>query len=68
MGSELSPEGAITAFSSGLMIGLGWALLNNDRFKDVKEVLSTAFGGGIFVTGLYLWAPAALRRAWVGER
>ena len=53
----LSATGAFTAFGSGIMLGLGWALLNNDRFKDAKDVMRTTLGGGCFVAGLYVWAP-----------
>ena len=39
--SNLSATGALTAFGSGIMLGFGWALLNNDRFQDAKDVAHT---------------------------
>ena len=47
------------------MLGFGWALLNNDRFKDTNDVARTTIGGGFFVAGLYVWAPAGMRRVWL---
>ena len=44
--SNLSAAGALTAFGSGIMLGFGWALLNNDRFQDAKDVARTTVGGG----------------------
>ena len=32
--SNLSATGALTAVGSGIMLGVGWALLNYDRFQD----------------------------------
>ena len=46
--SNLSATGALTAFGSGIMLGFGWALLNNDRFQDAKDVARTTIGGGFF--------------------
>ena len=63
--SNLSAAGALTAFGSGIMLGFGWALLNNDRFQDAKDVARTTVGGGFFVAGLYVWAPAGIRRVWL---
>ena len=63
--SNLSATGALTAFGSGIMLGFGWALLNNDRFRDTKDVARTTIGGGFFVAGLYVWAPAGIRRVWL---
>ena len=63
--SNLSATGALTAFGSGIMLGFGWALLNNDRFQDAKDVARTTIGGGFFVAGLYVWAPAGIRRVWL---
>ena len=63
--SNLSATGALTAFGSGIMLGFGWALLNNDRFRDTKDVARTTIGGGFFVAGLYVWAPAGMRRMWL---
>ena len=63
--SNLSATGALTAFGSGIMLGFGWALLNNDRFQDAKNVARTTIGGGFFVAGLYVWAPAGIRRVWL---
>ena len=60
-----TPAGALTAFGSGIMLGFGWALLNNDRFQDAKDVARTTIGGGFFVAGLYVWAPAGIRRVWL---
>ena len=63
--SNLSAAGALTAFGSGIMLGFGWALLNNDRFQDAKDVARTTIGGCFFVAGLYVWAPAGIRRVWL---
>ena len=63
--SNLSATGALTAFGSGITLGFGWALLNNDRFQDAKDVARTTIGGGFFVAGLYVWAPAGIRHVWL---
>ena len=64
--SNLSATGALTAFGSGIMLGFGWALLNNDRFQDAKDVARTTIGGGFFVAGLYVWCEHACRHLFCG--
>ena len=62
-GSMLSATGTATAMLAGALLGGGYGLLKNDlRWEDVAR--RTA-GGSLFVAGLYLFAPAALRAAWL---
>ena len=63
MSNGISAHGAMVAALSGSMLGMGYALLHND--KDVKDVIRRTVGGAFCMAGLYLWAPSALRRAWL---
>eukprot|EP00040_Diaphanoeca_grandis_P005316 m.32307 g.32307 ORF g.32307 m.32307 type:complete len:72 (-) comp16623_c2_seq1:242-457(-) len=61
--SHLTLEGTLTAMASGAMLAFGWSLLQNET--DIKSVSRMTTGGAIFTAGLYLWAPATVRRAWL---
>ena len=61
--SMLSASGAVTSMLAGALLGSGFGLLQNDqRWEDVAR---RTVGGSLFVAGLYLFAPAAMRRAWI---
>jgi len=59
---------AVTQFGSALslvtggLLGLGFALLQDD---PLSKTMKKATGGAIFLFGMYLVSPVALRKAWL---
>lgn len=60
----LSVAGTITAAVTGMFLGAGYVLLHNDK-ASMEIVRRRTMGGALLITGLYLWAPAWMRRGWL---
>ena len=60
--SGFSGEGAMFALFTGAVGGIGYALLCDDK---TERLVKRAWGGALVVLSAYLFAPAALRRAWL---
>ena len=51
---------------SGAVLGGGWSMLHDEEYTLAKT-RRKAFGGSMFVFGLYLFAPTMLRKAWLSS-
>jgi hypothetical protein len=58
--------GAGMAALSGAVLGGGWSMLHDEEYTLAKT-RRKAFGGSMFVFGLYLFAPTMLRKAWLSS-
>lgn len=58
-------EGFLIATVTGMCLGSGYSLVK-DPSSSKEIILKRAQGGGLFVLGLYLWAPTSLRMLWLG--
>jgi hypothetical protein len=68
----MDASGAMIAGVSGLLLGLGYSLLNDDDGekkgdKFVRSVCRKTVGGGVLTLGLYLFSPNWIRQIWNGR-
>jgi hypothetical protein len=61
---SVSLSGALMAALSGAVLGGGRSLMYDDEASSSKTARK-ACGGALLVVGLYLFAPAGLRREWL---
>ena len=70
---HLSITGATIAGLSGLLLGLGYSLLNDEEGVEKKggnfgrTVARKTLGGGVMTLGLYLFSPNWIRQIWNGR-
>lgn len=63
MGHGLSVMGALAAAVSGFVTACGYGLMTDPEAPS-KQAIKRGAGGAIFVFGLYLWSPTAMRKSW----
>ena len=63
-GSGVTAEGAVIALATGAVICCGYSLIHD---KDLRRSVKMTAGGALCVMGAFLFAPAGLRKMWMGD-
>ena len=63
-GSGVTAEGAVIALATGAVIGCGYSLFKD---QDLRRSVKITAGAALSVMGAFLFAPAGLRRMWMGD-